>query len=216
MKLLPVLLFILLHTFAWGQAKTYSIVFLNKKADADQLPKDQIDKIMEGHLANIDRLAKEGKLLAAGPFEGGGGIFILNTTSTEEAQEMLSTDPGVQAKRWNIEILPYKPRIGSVCPVGEKYEMTSYQFVRYDAIVSKSTATNFPQILRKHDEYLKQLAGTGNIITEAVFGDHDGGILVMKGDLQKEVIEADPAVQEGLLELQFKKLWIAKGSFCEK
>ena len=38
----------------------------------------------------------------------------------------------------------------------------------------------------------------------------------MKGDLQKEVIEFDPAVQEGLLELDFKQLYIAKGAFCEK
>jgi uncharacterized protein YciI len=83
----------------WGQDKSYTFVFLNKKADAEPLPKEQVDKIMEGHMANINRLAKEGKLVAAGPFDGGGGIFILNTTSINEANEWLSTDPGIQAKR---------------------------------------------------------------------------------------------------------------------
>src|SRR5687768_17415336 len=81
--------------------KQYSFVFLNKKPDAEKLPEEQSKKIMEGHMANINRLAKEGKLLAAGPFDGGGGIFILNTTSVEEGRQWLSTDPGVQANRWN-------------------------------------------------------------------------------------------------------------------
>ena len=36
----------------------------------------EVKKIMEGHLANINRLAKEGKLTAAGPLDEGGGIFI--------------------------------------------------------------------------------------------------------------------------------------------
>lgn len=51
---------------------------------------------MKGHMANINRLAKEGKLIVAGPFDGG-GVFILNTTSTDEARLWLNTDPGVQA-----------------------------------------------------------------------------------------------------------------------
>jgi len=199
-----------------AQEKTYTFVFLHKKADAEVLPKEQIDKLMEGHMANINRLAKEGKLIAAGPFEGGGGMFVLNTTKKEEAQQWLSTDPGIQAKRWDIEILPYKPRTGNVCLVGEPYEMVSYQFVRFDAVVSKFNAATYPEIMNRHNDYLRTLTATGNVVTEAIFGETDGGVLVMRGDLQKEVIEADPGVQEGLLEVIYKKLWIAKGAFCEK
>lgn len=44
----------------------------------------------------------------------------------------------------------------------------------------------------------------------------EGGILVMKGDLDMRVIEMDTAVREGLLEIELEKLWIAKGGFCEK
>lgn len=211
-----VVLFTFLSTFGFAQQQPqYVVVFLNKKADAEVLPKEQVDKLMEGHMANINRLAKEKKLLAAGPFDGGGGLFILNTTSLDEARQWIQTDPGVQAKRWNIEILPYKPRVGSVCPVSEPYEMVSYEFIRFDAIVSKFTAQDFPQILQQHDAYLKTITATGNVVTDAMFGNRDGGILIIKGNLQKEVIEADPAVQQELLTIQIKKLWIAKGSFCE-
>jgi len=215
MKALALLMIGLLPGILFGQNKVYTIVFLNKKTDAETLPKEQVDKIMEGHMANINRLAKEKKLLAAGPFEGGGGIFILNTTSKEEAQTWLQGDPGIQAKRWDVELLPYTPRVGSICPVGEKYEMIQYTLIRYDVLVSKFTAQDFPQILKQHDDYLKTLTDTGNVVTDAIFGQRDGGILIVKGTLQREVIEADPAVQQELLDVQVRSLWIAKGSFCE-
>jgi hypothetical protein len=38
----------------------------------------------------------------------------------------------------------------------------------------------------------------------------------MKGKVQSEVIENDPAVRGGLLEIWSKELYIAKGAFCEK
>jgi uncharacterized protein YciI len=199
-----------------AKAQKFIFVFLNKKPDAEVLAAEQSKKIMEGHMANINRLASEGKLISAGPFEGGGGIFILNTTSLEEAKAWIDTDPGVQAKRWNIEMFPYTPRIGSACAVKEPYEMVNYAFIRFDAIVSKPTAATASSIMKKHDDYIKQLASAGNVVTEGFFGTGDGGILIMKGDVQKELIEADPGIQEDLIQFQIKKLFIAKGAFCEK
>lgn len=216
MRLLALSIFVFLSLPGWSQ-NSYTFVFLNNKPDKKELPKEEVDKIMQGHMDNITRLAKEGKLLVAGPFEGGGGIFILNTTSVAEAKEWLSTDPGVQANRWNVEVLPFQPRIGSVCVVGEEYEMTTYHFIRFTAQVTKVTTGNYPEILKRHDDYIReQFSKTGNIIAEGIFGDYDGGILILKGELQQEVIEADPGVQETLLQFEIKKLWVAKGSFCEK
>ena len=211
--LLPALLFICVSVFAQNK---YTFVFLNKKLDKAELPKEAVDKIMEGHMANINKMAKEGKLIAAGPFEGGGGIFIFNSTSVEEVKGWINDDPGIKSKRWNVEVLPIIVRAGSVCAVKEPYEMTMYNFVRYTPNLTKFTIGEAPATFKKHDEYLRKIQQTGNVISEGIFGDREGGMLVMKGDLQKEVIELDPAVQEGLLELEFKQLYIAKGSFCEK
>ena len=101
MRKLLILSALLMANTIYAQQQ-YTFVFLNKKPDAAQITKEESTKIMEGHMANINRLAKEGKLLAAGPFEGGGGLFVLNTQNVNEASDWLSTDPGVQAKRWNI------------------------------------------------------------------------------------------------------------------
>ena len=94
-----------------AQAPSFIFVFLHARPDNPELPKAELDQLMQGHLANIERLASEGKLLVAGPFEGGGGIFIFNSTSTGEVTAWLSTDPGVQARRWRIELFPYIPRV---------------------------------------------------------------------------------------------------------
>lgn len=215
MKKLLLPFFLIICTISFAQNK-FTFVFLNNKADKAVLPKEEVDKIMEGHMANINKMAKEGKLMAAGPFEGGGGIFIFNSTSVEEVKGWINDDPGVKAQRWNIEVLPFTIRAGSVCAVKEPYEMTMYNFIRYTSNLTKFTIGDAPLTFKKHDEYLKTIEKTGNVIAQGIFGDRDGGILIMKGDLQKEVIEFDPAVQEGLLELDFKQLYIAKGSFCEK
>ena len=213
MRLLLLVLLLSSVTICFGQSKTYSFVFLHKKSSAEQLAKEQLDKIMEGHMANIERLAKEGKLLVAGPFDGGGGIFILNTTSTDEARQWLSTDPGIQANRWDIEILPYTPRIGAVCIAKEPYEMVTYNFIRF---VEMSTAIeNAESILKQHHEFVLALKKSGNLITEGIF-EPRGSILILKGEMNDNQFESDPAVQHGIISMESKKLWIAKGSFCEQ
>ena len=199
-----------------AQSKSYTIAFLNSKPDAEKVDKETTSKLMEGHMANIKRLAKEGKLLAAGPFDGGGGLFIFNTTSIEEAESWVNSDPAVQAHRWNIELLSYTPRIGSICPVSEPYEMVSYTFVRFNAIVEKFTASSYPTLIRQHDAYVKEVVNREDIVTEAIFGPNEGGILIVKGELPSGIFSRDPGVQQGLLDVVEKKLYIAKTSFCEK
>ena len=199
-----------------AQSNAYVFIFLNKRTDQKELPKEQVDKLMEGHMANINKMAKEGHLLAAGPFEGGGGIFIFNTTSKEEVSEWIKGDPAIQANRWNVEILSYTPRAGGVCLVKEPYEMTMYSFVRYVPNIAKFNVQDAPELFGKHDDYLKEIKKTGNVLAEGTFGENEGGILVMKGEIQSEVIENDPAVREGLLEPNRKQLYIATGAFCEK
>ena len=216
MKTLLLALLMFSTTQLSAQSNSYVFIFLNKRTDQKELPKEQVDKLMEGHMANLNKMAKEGHLLAAGPFEGGGGIFIFNTTSKEEVSEWIKGDPAIQANRWNVEMLLYTPRAGSVCSVKEPIQMTMYSFVRYVPNIAKFNVQDAPETFGKHDDYLKEIKKTGNVVAEGTFGENEGGILVMKGEIQSEVIENDPAVREGLLEPNRKQLYIAKGAFCEK
>ena len=215
MKPLLSLLFSTVLITSIAQPYQHTFVFLNSRKDKPELPKKELDKIMEGHLANIQRLAKEGKLLVAGPFDGGGGIFIFNSTSEDEVKEWLRTDPGVQANRWRLEFFLYAPRIGSACAVDPTSEMVNYQFIRYTSTISKFNVQKSGETFKAHDDFIKEIAKTGNVVTEGIFANRDGGILVIKGEVDKNLIESDPAMTESLLAIDYKKLWVLKGSFCE-
>jgi uncharacterized protein len=87
-------------------------LFLLKKGPTwspDETP--EIDALQEAHLANLNRLAEIGKLVINGPlldsFAASGeirGIGALKTGSLAEAQELISTDPMVQAGRLVFEL----------------------------------------------------------------------------------------------------------------
>jgi uncharacterized protein YciI len=72
--------------------------------------KEEKAKYFEGHMTNISRLSKEGKLVVAGPFEKNDhnyrGIFIFNVTTVEEANVLVETDPAVKAKIFEAEMTP--------------------------------------------------------------------------------------------------------------
>lgn len=216
MRLIALVVLVLVFASQGSYGQPYTFVFLHKKTDAPKLEKEESDRIMSGHMANIEKMAKEGKLLAAGPFDGGGGIFIFNTGSPADVTEWIKPDPGIQAKRWNVEMLPYEPKIGGVCPVSEPYEMTMYTFIHFKPKVFKFNVQEAGQTVDEHTKFVKELAKGGNVVTHGLFGSIDGAILVMTGDVQQEAILADPAVKGALFEPEFKKLYIAKGSFCEK
>jgi uncharacterized protein YciI len=206
-------LLLVLHVSA---QEKFMFVFLNNKADKEKLSEEAVAKIMEGHMANINRLAKEGKLLAAGPFEGGGGMFIFKSGSLEEVNSWLATDPGVQAKRWNVEVLPYRPLIGSVCAVGEKYEMTTYAMIHFQPQVYKFNIQDAASVTKEHEKFVQSFSHEGNVIAYGSFGDLDGGILILKTEPDDAWLQNDPAVSGALFIPEKKKLYIAKGSFCEK
>ena len=94
--------------------------------------------------------------------------------------------------------------------------MTFYSFIRFIPTTAKQTVSNYADILKQHEDYLKQFEKEGNVVTEAVFGEKEGGILVLKGEIKQDAFKDDPGIKEGILTTEIKKLFIAKGSFCEK
>ena len=80
--------------------RMYVLVILKTGPKSD-LTKEQRATIFKGHMANIGRLAAEGKLLVAGPMAENPqhyeGIFIFNATKIEDAEALLKTDPAVAA-----------------------------------------------------------------------------------------------------------------------
>lgn len=94
---------------AYGM-KQYVLVIL-KTGTNTTTDKEKLNAYFRGHMENIGRLAKEGKLVVAGPLgkneRNYRGIFILDAKTVEEAQKMVETDPAVKAKVFEVELYPW-------------------------------------------------------------------------------------------------------------
>ena len=96
---------------------TYYFGLIVKGPNYAAYGKEDRAKLQALHLANIERLAKLGKLLVAGPFEDNGewrGIFIFKCGSLAEAQALAASDPEVQTGRLRVEIHPWMTTKGSI------------------------------------------------------------------------------------------------------
>lgn len=75
--------------------RKYVLVVL--KTGPTRVPDGEARKAMfAGHFANMQRLADEGKLAVAGPFDGVDGwrgLFVLAVSDIEEAKAIVATDP---------------------------------------------------------------------------------------------------------------------------
>lgn len=80
--------------------KKYVIAFLYRGDKVQEYTEEQRAEIQAGHMANINRLAEEGKLVMAGPFFGNEelrGLFFFAVESLEEAQKLTASDPAIEA-----------------------------------------------------------------------------------------------------------------------
>jgi uncharacterized protein YciI len=83
--------------------------FLMRGTSTSQ-PKEEAQAIQKGHLAYMDELHKQGKLVAAGPFADNSdfrGIVIYRVRDIEEAKQLAAGDLAVKAGRLRIDARPW-------------------------------------------------------------------------------------------------------------
>jgi len=105
--------------------KNYVLVIL-KTGPGKVTDKGVLDSLFRGHMASISKLADEEKLIVAGPMgknpNNYRGIFILNTNDFEEANKMLSSDPTITNKVFEVELYNWygAAALGGYLPVHKK------------------------------------------------------------------------------------------------
>lgn len=80
--------------------KQYVMVILTT-GPATGVDKKTSDSLFAGHMSNMGVLAKDNRLIVAGPFGKNDlkyrGIFVFNTSSIDDAKQWVATDPAVKA-----------------------------------------------------------------------------------------------------------------------
>jgi uncharacterized protein YciI len=94
--------------------RVYQMAFLSvgPRHLAEDTPERK--KLLEGHQANIRRLAADGKLLIAGPLDWPSegkdamvGIFIFDVATAAEAEALCKTDPTIAAGHFAVQVVPW-------------------------------------------------------------------------------------------------------------
>jgi uncharacterized protein YciI len=88
---------------------------MNRKEGDSETP--EVQQLQKDHIANIERLAKLGKLVVAGPFGDDGelrGIFVFRVSSMKEAEELAATDPMIKIDRLRLELHECKVPAGVI------------------------------------------------------------------------------------------------------
>ncbi|MCK6475587.1 MAG: YciI family protein [Phycisphaerales bacterium] len=90
----------------------YVFVYLKTGPATDKTPEER-QEIFRGHMSNMQRLADEGKLIVAGPFNKPNdatwrGIFIMDTPTVAQARELVATDPGIKSGVFIMECRPFR------------------------------------------------------------------------------------------------------------
>jgi uncharacterized protein YciI len=94
--------------------RPYVLAILKTGPKDAEVQGDARKALFKEHFDNMNRLAKEGKLAVAGPFNDPEkkyrGLFILAVPTVEEAKALAETDPTVKA---GVLIVEYVPWYGS-------------------------------------------------------------------------------------------------------
>ncbi len=114
----------------YGMRMYYFVILKTGSNTSDN--KEETSAAFRGHLDNINKLVKEGKLIVAGPFGKNEkqyrGLFIFIAENKEEVEKLLSTDPAVAQSFLEAEIydwygsaalptyLPYAEKISKKNP----------------------------------------------------------------------------------------------------
>jgi uncharacterized protein YciI len=89
--------------------RTYVMAFLKAGPNRNRSREDA-QRLQQAHMANINRLAAEGKLVLAGPFADDGplrGIYVFDVATVAEAEALTKTDPAIQAGSLVMELHPW-------------------------------------------------------------------------------------------------------------
>lgn len=221
MKHRPLFVFFLLllfsaPTFA-GDSTRYFLVFLNPYPNLKMVDDSTYMVIQKKHLEDMTRLQQSGFLVAAGPFEGGGGVFIVRAHSQTEVSDSMKTDISVSANRVIPEIYPMNFYRGKLCE-GNGDDMRSYEALRLNNIRFGQKDCSPDRIKQEIDGWIANAEKQGKVIFVCTLGGEVPESVLIVADIPEKKRVAtkhyQPKEPTAFIAI-LKNFFIAHGTFCE-
>jgi len=185
-------------------------VFLNTNPNRPELPEDSVQTLQKLHMDNINTMASEGKLLLAGPFDGGGGLFLINAPDTATVWTYLNKDAAIAAGRFAIEIYPFQKTWGNICEASEGGTMSMFGFIRFRELLG--------QVIADNPDQREALGEAGTLLLAGNFGTTNSSVMILQtstDSLLQSIASAHPGVSNGHLSAEIRQLWMSQGVLCE-
>lgn len=183
-------------------------VFLNTNPDRVKLDSGAASALQKGHLANIDRLYRKGKIRAAGPFADGGGFFIISASDSVDLDTLLRSDPAIRANRFILETWPLVLLHGSLCPASEPFVMDTVAFIRINrtALSGKANLTSIPG----------QFFNQSGVLLAGAWKGAGGFVAGTSGnpDFEQWLVRLKQ-LSNGRSTFHRRTLWYGRGLFCQ-
>lgn len=224
LSLLAVANLVFAQSPASGDAKAgqYFFVLLNRPAKAPQLSKEAGEKLQEGHMANIQKLYAEHKLVIAGPFEEDTalrGLFVFHADSAAQVQDWANSDPAVKAGRLSAEVHgPWLIDSTAIHPPATPEGMEQYSLVLMKSGDKwNPDAPGFMDVLKQHSAFVKEMIAQGYLAIAGPFplgdqGELRGVAIFRVGTEQTAgLVKDDPTVKAGLLRPEIHPWITGKG-----
>jgi uncharacterized protein YciI len=216
--------FLLLLVPSLVSAEDYCFGFLHAHPERKEIPQAEAEAIQTAHLAHMEKMGVEGKLLAAGPMATPGGprgIVLYRCSSIAEATASTALDPAVVNKRLSMEFHRWRAGDGFGEPLMTKLKadpQAKYEMVRLPLIVLRKTeklsGSAPPAAGREHFRFQQTLLKEGKLRAAGPFLDDQGrpgmapGILglflfsAMSLEDARTIAEGEPMVREGYVKIE--------------
>jgi uncharacterized protein YciI len=209
---------------AGGRELRY-VVFLRPDPGRKPLPLEERQRIQDAHMANIQKIADDGVLVAAGPMEDRpvtiSGIFVFKTPSLSEARRIAALDPTVARGRNTVDVHSWRGPAG----IGAAYFRWRKQHPdAKDVMASHALCLTLrgpawaggAQPDAEHEKFVASLRAAGLLAAAGPVEDDPDlvGIVVFKTPSTQEArkaLEQDPAVRAGRIAIEYHEWWTADG-----
>jgi uncharacterized protein YciI len=219
--LIAAFLFLAQVSAAPAPSDVYQVVFIRPDPARKTLSKEDGERLQAAHMANIHKMADNGILKAAGPFDDKpvtiSGIFLMKAASLEQAQKIAEQDPTVLAHRNTVDAHVWRGPTG----VGVEYfrlhkehpETPDNMQVHPLCLIYLKAGWN-EKSKAAHLAFLDRLRAEGKLGAAGGIEGQDAlaGMVIFQAmpvKAAEKLLAEDPAVESGAVRAEFHQWWSA-------
>ena len=172
---------------------------------------------ISNHMSYMNSMYDNHQILLSGELnEIPGYFYILNTGDKSIAKNWISGDSLILKKSRKIEYRPFTLIYEKVCDENIAHQKnTAYTLILNNTYLTKFNIREAPHYHREHENFIKSIVKTGNVLLWGIFDNTDGTIILMQGSTNPEIFSLDPMVQIGFIVPEVKDITLSPKIFCK-